>query len=358
MKKGISASAYVWISIVGIVAVLIGFAGTMIYVDPLFHYHAPTEGLEYPLYDDQYMNDGIVRHFEYDAVITGSSMAANFKASLFGELFGTDTIKVPIYGASYYEINELLAQAFAHNDHITHVMRALDSTMLVADKDTIYSENRPEYLYDDILLNDIEYVLNKDMYFKFTGYLFTFMHLGGKTTNFDVYRNYSGGYEYNAQRLKEEYREKRQPRVDTVEQLSEEEIRLLTENLEQNVLALVKAHPDTEFYLFFPPYSVLYFDDLRQQGLMDKMLDAHGRAVKLLLPYENVHLYSFFDNFELTCNLANYSDTLHYNQDVCDVILYDMASGEGLLTEENYEDYLELIRFFYDGVDYDGFLYQ
>ncbi|MDE6619526.1 MAG: hypothetical protein K2K74_03365 [Lachnospiraceae bacterium] len=358
MKKGISACAYVWISIVGILVVLLAFAGTTVYVDPLFHYHAPMEGLEYPLYDDQYMNDGIVKHFEYDAVITGSSMSANFKASLFGELFDTNAIKVPLYGASYCEINELLEQAFAHNDHITHVMRALDSTMLVVDKDTIYSSHRPEYLYDDDLLNDIEYVLNKDMYFKFTGYVFTYMRLGGKSTNFDVYRNYSGSYEYNGQRLKESYRDQRTERVDTLQELSEEDVQLLTENLEQNVLALVKAHPDTEFYLFFPPYSVLYFDDLRQKGELDKMLDAHEEAIELLLPYDNVHLYSFFDNFDLTCNLWNYSDTLHYNQDVCDVILYNMASEEGLLTEENYEDYLELIRFFYNEVDYDGFLYE
>ena len=92
MKK-ISHTAYLGISITGILLFLAGFAGITIFVDPLFHYHAPSKGLQYPLYDDVYMDDGIVRNFDYDSIIIGSSMAANFKASLFDELFGTHTIK-------------------------------------------------------------------------------------------------------------------------------------------------------------------------------------------------------------------------------------------------------------------------
>ena len=40
-------------------------------IDPFFHYHKPLEGLSYPLNNERYQNDGIVKHFDYDAVITG-----------------------------------------------------------------------------------------------------------------------------------------------------------------------------------------------------------------------------------------------------------------------------------------------
>ena len=50
--------------------------------DPYFHYHKPFPFVSYRMYDERYMNDGISRHFDYDAVITGTSMAQNFKPSL------------------------------------------------------------------------------------------------------------------------------------------------------------------------------------------------------------------------------------------------------------------------------------
>lgn len=358
MKKNISCKACFWGSLIGTLICLIGFGGITVYVDPLFHFHAPVEGIEYPLYDDKYMNDGIVRHFDYDAIIIGSSMAANFRTSVCDGVFGTHAVKIPLYGASYREINELLEQAFDHNDKITRVVRGLDSTMLITDKDIVYNEGRPEYLYDDNLLNDVEYVWNKDIYFQFTEYVFTFMRQGGKSTNFDTYKSYAGDYAYDAQRLKESYAVSREERAAEEHLLSKEDIQMLTQNLEQNVLALVREHPETEFYLFFPPYSILCFDQWRQRGELDRMLDAHEKAIQILLPYDNIHLYTFFDRFEMICDLGNYTDTLHYNREVCDRMLQCMAVGDGLLTEDNYIDYMNIIRYYYHEVDYDGFLYD
>ena len=56
----------------------------IVVVDPFFHYHAPLESLEYPLIRDneRYQNDGILRHFTYDTIITGTSMTENFETSV------------------------------------------------------------------------------------------------------------------------------------------------------------------------------------------------------------------------------------------------------------------------------------
>lgn len=69
-------------AIFAVILILLLLSMTMIVViDPLFHYHAPLDGLAYPLEDERYINDGILRHFDYDAVIAGSSMTENFKTS-------------------------------------------------------------------------------------------------------------------------------------------------------------------------------------------------------------------------------------------------------------------------------------
>ena len=72
-----------------LLAILLLLGSITAVLDPYFHYHAPLEGLSYELFYQRYQNDGIVKHFDYDALITGNSMTENFKTSLCDELFGT-----------------------------------------------------------------------------------------------------------------------------------------------------------------------------------------------------------------------------------------------------------------------------
>ena len=59
-------------------------------VDPFFHYHAPAGWMSYYLHNQRYQNDGILKHFDYDAMITGTSMTENFKTSEMDEIFRED----------------------------------------------------------------------------------------------------------------------------------------------------------------------------------------------------------------------------------------------------------------------------
>ena len=55
---------------------LLTIGGMTALIDPYFHYHAPLDQLEYPLDNQRYQNDGIVKNFSYNAMITGTSMKA------------------------------------------------------------------------------------------------------------------------------------------------------------------------------------------------------------------------------------------------------------------------------------------
>ena len=46
------------------------------------------------------------KHFDYDAIITGTSMTENFLSSEFDSLFGVNSVKTTFSGASYKEINQ------------------------------------------------------------------------------------------------------------------------------------------------------------------------------------------------------------------------------------------------------------
>jgi len=134
--------------------------------------------------------------------------------------------------------------------------------------------------------------------------------------------------------------------------LTEQDKKIIYENLEQNVLTLMREHPDTEFYLYFPPYSICYWDELNQNGEIERTIDAEQYAIELLLQQPNTKLYCFFTNFEMVCDLDNYADYLHYGEWINDDMLKWMHAGEYLLTKENFQAHMDSMRDFYMSYDY------
>lgn len=340
-----------WLLTTGIVllCLLLLVGGLTVWVDPLFHYHGPMDGWAYALRDQRYVTDGILRHFDYNAIIIGSSMAEQFKASQADELFGVNTVKVPLSGTSYKEVNERLERAFRSNQDIQMVIRCLYFGKIASPKDEMGYSDYPDYLYDDNPFNDVYYVLNKDILANYTLLDMEMTSKGYKTVDFDAYSMWIA-YEYGKDAVLSHYERKTQK--DAVP-FSEEDEKRVAENLYQNVISSAEAHPETDFYLFFSPYSIVRLDGYARDGKLQYQFDAEKYAASLLLPYENVHLFSFWDAYDVICNLDNYKDTLHYGSWINDWILDCMATGEHELTIENFEDYYREIGAFYSEYDYD-----
>lgn len=353
-KKMDENRAYrVWvISTLALTIVLLGlFAAVTVYIDPLFHYHPPLRNYEYPLNKERYQNDGITRNFEYDSIITGSSMTRNFMTSEAEKIFGGSFIKVCYSDGYYKEVNANLKRAYDAGKDIKYVIRCLDYSKLIQDKDA-YKENvqYPVYLYNDNPLDDIEYVLNKSIFFERTMKVIEYTRAGNKTTSFDEYANWNSYYTFGADSVLSTYT-LGEPLEEPVA-LTDEEGGMVCRNIRQNVTELADEHPETTFYIFFPPYSICYWDDLKNKGQVDWRIDAEQLAIEELLKHPNIRLYSFCDNFGLVCDLDNYMDRAHYGEWVNSQILEWMHNDEYRLTEYNYRDYIETIRQFYNSYDY------
>ena len=80
-KRTLTAKAWVKIFISLFVCLIVLMAAMVAVIDPFFHYHKPLGAFYYTLDNERDQNDGITRHFEYNALITGTSMTQNFKAS-------------------------------------------------------------------------------------------------------------------------------------------------------------------------------------------------------------------------------------------------------------------------------------
>lgn len=324
--------------------------GIMIYVDPVFHYHGPINGIAYKFYEgERYVNDGITRYYDYNAIITGTSMTENFKTSECNEIFGVTSIKVPFSGAHYKEINENLKVAFKTHDDIKIVIRCIDTFTMIDDKDAQRLDVYPTYLTNDNLLDDVKYIFNKEMIFNAFRYI-AYGLMGEEMSSLDEHASW-GGQEYDKDLVLKNYN--RGKWVEN-EGLTVEETKMIEDNINQNIVSTIAKNADCMFYLFFQPSSILYYDYLFSNGEFYKIWQGEQIIVEKLLQYDNVKIYGWADQYDLTTNLAEYRDISHYLENTNTEMLIWMANDVGLLTADNYKEYFKQCTEFYETYDYDA----
>ena len=334
--------------------VLFGFmvfcVGLVSIVDPYFHFHKPLSFLEYPLVNERYQNDGISRNFEYDAIVTGTSMAENCRPSLINDLFDVKCVPLCNSGGSFKEINDQLIRALSYNKDIKLVIRALDLDMLGLDEN-YQNKELPDYLYDNNYFNDVNYIFNKDalvscfevLWYTFKGY---------EGTTLDEFTNWMEYAEYGENVLRSQY----SPSSGKVEEKEPDLAMLetLRRNVSTNVLQTAIDNPDVEFYFYLTHYSMFYFDKAYRAGELSEILLKEEMAIKTLLGYENVHIYSYLDSGRFIEDLDSYRDIIHYCEWINSDILIDMKTGDDEITSDNFSDYLLRRNSYFESFDFDS----
>ena len=341
-----------------VTAVMVCVAVLTAYVDPFFHYHSPrTDEFFYTLDNQRSQNDGIVKHFDYQGIITGTSMVENFKTTEADRLFGCSFIKVPLEGATFRETSDLLRTALKANPDVRTVIWGLDINRLGSNKDLLRTDlgEYPTYLYDDNPFNDVNYLFNRDVVFS---RVFPMLRDRGNPeiakgiTSFDEYSNWMNEEDIAFGR-KSLYpdgvkRNKPEPRED----LLDVEMDMVLENIQQNIVALARSRPDVTFYCFFTPYSAKWWQQELEGERLEMEIEAEQITTRELLKCSNIRLYSFNILTDITTDLNNYKDATHYGEWINSMILLYMHEGKCLLTADNWEAVLEAERDFYTGYDY------
>ncbi|MBE5892789.1 MAG: hypothetical protein E7286_05345 [Lachnospiraceae bacterium] len=333
---------------------LILLGGFTALIDPYFHYHAPLDFVKYELKNERYQNNGIVKHFDYDAIITGSSMTECFKPSELDKLFGVNSVKVPFSGGSYKEVNDNLKVAVEYNPDIKMVVRGLDYNRFFNGKDDVDYTDYPDYLYDDSVWNDAPYLFNKSILLTAVQNLHGYLATGSNFMSFDMYVNWSNYNTYGKEEVDKHYAREEIPIVEKKQPITEEEYARMDANIEQNITRLAAENPDIEFYLYFTPYSIYYFDYCNRNGELERQLQAEKYFIEKLLEYENIRLFSFYTEYDMICDLNNYKDIAHHRGEVNSRILEWMQAGEYELTADNYEEYCTREWDFYMNYEYDA----
>jgi len=304
---------------------LVGVMALVIYIDPFFHYHAPLEDFPYLVDNQLSQNPGMAEHMQYDSVILGSSMTVNFNTAWFEELMGLHAIKLNYSGAYPKDQSNIMKLIFESDNQVRAVFLGIDvMTYTGGVEETKYPI--PEYLYDDNYFNDIRYLLNKDVVLN---YIFRQIVDPDRTDLATVYQSWWTDEYYNIQWVMHNYEQPERVAEETPEDAYLESVE---RNLTENICPYIEQNPDTVFYIFFPPYSILYWNDVICENHLEATMKEYEYIAERLLSYENVRIFYFPNQEWIVTDLNNYADYSHYHKDINHYMTQCFADGSCEIT--------------------------
>lgn len=332
--------------------ILAGFAAVtalVIYVDPFFQYHKPLSWFPYLVDNQVNQNPGLAKHMDYEGVLLGSSMTASFNTDWFEEVLGVKTQKLSYNGSYPKDLANIMELVFAaKGDSVKAVFIAVDQGTFSGDVDETKFPVT-DYLYDENKFNDVQYIFNKDVILNYI--LRPLADPKDKSDWAELYKPWWTDEYYNKTNVLMYY----EPAEPGETELPEDYfVAAVEKNLEQNIRPYIEAHPETEFYLFYPPYSILFWNDVTREKELDAVIGRLSYMTEYFLSYENVHVFNFLGVEQIVCNLNNYADYIHYHRDTCRYITDCFADGTHELTLENYKESLEQVRKLAAEYDYEA----
>lgn len=334
--------------IVCLLIVLLVPMGITVVVDPFYHYHKPLPFLHTVLDDKEYQVSGTIRNFDYDTVIMGSSIIENLPTTCVDSLLGGKSIKVIKSSGRNSDLCFYLDECYKHQD-IKTVIYSLSFEEMLSEKDCLLPDESYFYLVDNNPINDVEYLLNKDVLLKrIPKYIASSVLYDSDTEN--PY-SWASEKEFSLEAAMSVYT----PYNEFCEQ-SEKNHREneLVPNLE--ILGdLIVNHPETTFYLYMTPYSAFWWNEIYRQGEMEATLFEADCIASYFSQYKNVKFYSFLYNNDMTFALDTYMDTVHFEMGRNIEIVERMVEGIGLYDEKTYyeqkEDFLnDIVEFSERGI--------
>lgn len=323
---------------VTVFVLLAGVAGMVIYVDPFFQYHAPLSDFPYLVDNQLSQNPGMAKHLEYDSVILGSSMTVNFNTHWFEELLGLHAVKLNYSGAYPKDQANIMDIIFDSPNQVGAVFLGVDVMTYTGDVDeTKYPI--PDYLYDDNYINDIKYLFNKDVVLN---YILRPMADPDKTDLSTVYASWWTDEYYNIQWVMHNYESPESVAEETPEDAYLDRVEA---NLSANLCPYIEQNPDTDFYIFFPPYSILYWNDVICENHLEATFAEYEYITDRLLAYDNVRIFFFPDMEEVVTDLNNYADYSHYHSDINRYMTQCFADGsQEIASGEQMEEAIRRMR--------------
>ena len=339
----------------------------MVLVDPLRLFHKPWIQDNYFIKEMRFQAAGIIRNTEFDSIILGTSMAANFSPGEASQIWDATFVNISPGGSWLSDRSVILKFALTRKP-IKNAVLSLDDFHEFGKRRPSFSVTNYDYLYNENRWDDLKVYLN----LKYGNFLlcrniiipsetlckntrnletvaewFSFemntKRFGGlnrwfeSTANGEVQRTLM--HIVNTTRAIKNGTMKTLNKEDYVKKVQGEQL-----SFDQYVMHYIKKNPDTRFYLYFPPYSRLSrsLSKKANPGKYSRYIERIRYVVSAVERYPNAKAFGF-DHLEFTNDIANYMDLIHYHPRFNSAMLRWMKHNDHELTSDNVEAYIKTV---------------
>ena len=350
LQKKLSPKQFIFgVCLIPLPVVVVLFGILWLY-DPLQLFHKPIFRETTFFGDIRLAARGIIRYYDFDSVILGTSMLENTSAKEAGEKLGGKWVNLSLYGSAYNERAVILEYLFGYKKP-QKIIYSLESFTI----DTIKDSSRFDYLYDGNPLDDFKIYLND----KFMSCALEWKKSANcigrrdleellKWSNHEDLKILFGGFEKWLKYGKKETIAMLKNIKDTPFVVKKDNFDLEKQRsyIQTYVLDFVAENPQTQFYFIVPTYSRLGYrigsDNFDNKAFYNRALNLKW-FVQELEKYPNAKIYGF-DTLDYADDVANYKDFTHYNVDMNSLHLDSIKQGKHILVSNNIDSYLKTME--------------
>lgn len=312
----------------------------LLYVyDPLQIYHKPYFRETTFSTDMRRQALGIIKHYDFDSYIIGTSMLENTSAKEASEKLGGKWVNISLADSSFNERAVILDYLFKHKNP-KKIIYSIDMENYFKEKSTAHYD----FLYNANRVDDIR------IYFsiRYGSCLIKNTLECGQKVDLENLQKWS----FKNKRVLENFGGfEKLPKVEikrwleSVNQqaVAQTDISEFQESFNHFILSFIKQNPNSQFELIIPPYSILQYVSVKDDFMHSQFALALKWLLQAIKNYTNARVYGF-DNLSYTDDIANYRDFTHYNTDMNSLQLDAIKNKSHILTLENIDMYLNTMQ--------------
>jgi hypothetical protein len=348
-----NANRFFAITLIITLLVFVFPAAIVVIADPFFIFHKKFSrniGFDGT---DRYQNAGLINTFladpaeRFDTINLVTSMSQNFPVSAFKNDFGKNALKLTLSGGRARDIETIARKAIA-TGRVKRVVWEVFTSFADENPDAINRKAPlPLFLYNDTLADNWRYVFNNDVFekaFKLARAQVLTWKKVERSSLAELYtwRNNEQFIKFNEPANIEKLRRKLRTVDLPIGPSPPHTIRTEFPNLQKNLFPVLKANPDIEFLIFFPPISHYAYAEYGNekfwlQMLMRKNVLEEARNLK------NVRVFAFDLNDSASGALQNFLDPEHYRPWVNATMAESMLKPDHILTADEWKSYTDAL---------------
>lgn len=160
MNKQLAFSKWIVSFFVIVVTILLVLSGVAYIIDPFFQFRVRDNAY---MLNGWFVGSGLIKNYDYDMLILGSSMTQNFDMDLIREKLGVEPLHVGLGGVNTLEMKELVNLAYTV-DKADYYYICVDLFDFAKNAET--SRNLL-YLFKSDILSSFHYLLSYEVWFRY-----------------------------------------------------------------------------------------------------------------------------------------------------------------------------------------------